>query len=97
MGFTGEQMLGFLTLIYEFIYCREANLERARRGQSPEERATETEESKYVQQQNRQDRRRELCSRLVPRFVAGVGGLPQCQQREGMLHQTCSGGHGGGI
>lgn len=30
MGFTGEQMLGFLTLIYEFIYCREANLERAR-------------------------------------------------------------------
>lgn len=22
MGFTGERMLGFLTLIYEFIYCR---------------------------------------------------------------------------
>lgn len=30
MGFAGGRMLGFPTLIYEFIYCREANLERSR-------------------------------------------------------------------
>lgn len=30
MGFAGGQMLGFPTLMYEFIYCRGANLERAR-------------------------------------------------------------------
>lgn len=30
MGFAGGRMLGFPTLIYEFIYCREANLERVR-------------------------------------------------------------------
>lgn len=55
-------MLGFPDLIYPFVYSREANLERirqdktgyrviwAKRGQSPEDPAIGTEESKYIQE-----------------------------------------------